>query len=185
MILFVTGPSEMAGITGAVFQSGHEFQVMGAGPTWNVALKASEAMPLLEAVYFNSAPWAGWDYDSAGHERMRAVAEANGQDPHNAYIAGWMFQYPWTWMTLLTEAIASGDVTRANVRAIADDLADIDFEGMLPNATYAGTPNEFASRLSIIGRADATASDGLAPVTDLFASPLASDFDLAGPCFTG
>jgi ABC-type branched-subunit amino acid transport system substrate-binding protein len=183
VVVMVTGPTEMATITGGLFGTGHQFQVIGAGPTWNVALKASEAMPLLEAVYFNTAPWAGWDYDSPGHEHMRAVAEAAGQGPHNSYTAGWMFQY--TWLALIKEAIASGDLTRANMVALAADLENIDFEGMLPTASYAGTPNEYAGRLTIVSRASAAASDGLEPVTDLFASPLASDFDLAAPCFVG
>lgn len=183
VIVMVTGPTEMAQITAGVFGAGHQaFQVIGAGPTWNVALKGNaDLMPLLEAVYFNTAPWPGWDFDSAGHAAMRAAAEANGQGPHNSYVAGWMFQY--TWLALLQEAIASGDLTRANVRAIADDLDDIDFQGMLPNGSYAGAPNEFAERSTIVGRASADASDGLMPVTDLFVSPIAADFDLAAPCF--
>jgi ABC-type branched-subunit amino acid transport system substrate-binding protein len=185
VIVMVTGPTEMAQITAGVFQSGHQtFQVIGAGPTWNVALKANaDLMPLLEAVYFNTAPWAGWDFDSAGHAAMRAAAEANGQGPHNSYVAGWMFQY--TWLALLQQAIESGDLTRANVRAIADDLENIDFAGMLPTASYAGTPNEFAGRQTIVGRASVDASDGIMPVTDLFVSPIAADFDLAAPCFVG
>jgi hypothetical protein len=185
VVVMVTGPTEMASITAGLFGTGHQtFQVLGAGPTWNVALKGNaDLMPLLEAVYFNTSPWAGWDYDSEGHAAMRAAAEANGQGPHNAYVAGWMFQY--TWLTLFTQAIASGDLTRANLVALAADLDGIDFKGMLPNGSYAGTPNDYIERSTIVSRASAEASDGLAPVTDLFVSPITAAFNVAAPCFVG
>ncbi len=185
VVLMVTGPTEMAGITAGLFGTGHQtFQVLGAGPSWNVALKGNaDLMPLLEAVYFNTSPWGGWDTDTEGHAAMRAAAEAGGQGPHNAYVAGWMFQY--TWLTLLTEAIASGDLTRANLVALALDLDDIDFKGMLPNGSYNGTPNETVERSTIVSRASAAASDGLGPVTDRFVSEIAADFNLAAPCFVG
>ena len=185
VVVMVTGPTEMAGITAGLFGTGHQtFQVLGAGPSWNVALKGNaDLMPLLEAVYFNTSPWGGWDTDSDGHADMRAAAEAGGQGPHNAYVAGWMFQY--TWLTLLNEAIASGDLTRGNLVSLAADLDDIDFKGMLPNGSYNGTPNDTAERSTIVARASAEASDGLAPATDRFVSEIAADFDLAAPCFVG
>ena len=185
VVLMVTGPIEMAGITAGLFGTGHQaFQVVGAGPSWNVALKGNaDLMPLLEAVYFNTAPWAGWDTDSEGHAAMRAAAEASGQGPHTAYQSGWIFQY--TWLTLLTEALAGGDITRSNLASLAADLDDIDFKGMLANGSYSGTPNESAGRATIISRASAEASDGLAPATDVFVSEIVADFDLVAPCFVG
>lgn len=185
IIVMTTGPTEMAQVAAGLFQNGFQtFQIMGSGPSWNVALKGNaDLMPLLEAVYWNSAPWGGWDTDTEGHAAMRAAAEANGHGPHNAYVAGWLFQY--TWLTLLEQAVASGDLTRANLRALAADLEGIDFKGMLPEGSYAGTPDEYAERSTIISRADASTSDGLAPQTDAFVSQLAADFNLAAPCFVG
>lgn len=189
-VLFATGPTEMAKIAGGLavaFGATPEKLpvLLGAGPTWNVALKGSAVMPYLTQAYFNTSPWAGWDADTEGHTAMRAAAEANDRDPTNAYVAGWAFQY--TWYTLLTQAIASGDLTRANVRALADDLEGIDFHGMVgtTEGSYAGTPAEFASRGSIISRASLDTSDGLAPLTDFFVGPIAAGFPFAGPCFTG
>ncbi len=185
VVIMVTGPTEMAGITAGLFGTGHQtFQVLGAGPSWNVALKGNaDLMPLLEAVYFTTQSWGGWDTDSEGHAAIRAAAEAGGQGPHNAYIAGWTWQYPW--LTLLTQAIASGDLTRANLASLALDLEDIDFKGILPNSSYNGTPNEIAERSTIIARASAEASDGLTPATDAFVSEIAADFNLVAPCFVG
>lgn len=184
VIVMTTGPTEMAQVAGGLFQNGFQtFQIMGAGPSWNVALKGNaDLMPLLEAVYWNSAPWGGWDSDTDGHAAMRAAAEKYGHDPHNSYVAGWVFQY--IWKALLEEAIASGDLTRANVRSLADGL-EVDFHGMLPTYTYGSTPNDFVERSTIISRPDATASDGLAPQTDAFVSQIAADFNVAAPCFVG
>jgi len=185
VIVMVTGPTEMAGIAAGLFQTGFQtFQILGAGPTWNVALKGNaDLMPLLEAAYIGTAPWGGWDTDSDGHAAMRAAAEAAGQSPSGSYVAGWVWQYPW--LALLTEAIESGDLTRANVAALAADLGGIDYQGMLPERSYAGEPNDHVVRSTVINKADADGSDGVSPLTSAFVSEIAADFDLAAPCFVG
>jgi len=185
VIVMVTGPNEMATVTGGLFQNGFQtFQILGAGPTWNVALKGSETlMPLLEAVYVGTSPWAGWDTDTAGHAAMRAAATAAGRGPSGSYVAGWTWQYPW--LSLLTAAIAAGDLTRANVATLAAELDAIDYQGILPERSYVGTPNEHVERRTYLNKADAASSDGLTPLTDAFVGTIAADFDLAAPCFTG
>ncbi|MBI5157363.1 MAG: ABC transporter substrate-binding protein [Acidimicrobiia bacterium] len=185
VIVMVTGPTEMAQVAGGLFQNGMtSFQILGAGPTWNVALKGNaDLMPLLEAVYVGTSPWAGWDTDTEGHAAMRAAAENHGRTPSGSYVAGWTWQYPW--LALLTEAIASGDLTRSNVAAIAATLEDIDYQGILPTRTYAGTPNDHVVRSTFLNQADADTSDGLNPLTDAFVGTIAADFDLAAPCFVG
>ena len=185
VIVMVTGPTEMAQVAGGLFQNGFQtFQILGAGPSWNVALKGNaDLMPLLEAVYVGTSPWAGWDTDTPGHAAMRAAAETHGRTPSGSYVAGWTWQYPW--LTLLTEAIASGDLTRANVAAIAATLEDIDYQGILPTRTYAGEPNDHVVRSTYLNQADADSSDGLTPLTDAFVGTIAAEHDLATPCFVG
>ncbi len=185
VIVMVTGPTEMAQIAGGLFAGGlTTFQILGAGPTWNVALKGNaELMPLLEAVYIGTTPWAGWDTDTPGHAAMRAAAEAAGQGPSGSYVAGWTWQYPW--LSLLTEAVASGDLTRANVAALAAELDAIDYQGMLPDRSYVGSPNEHVERTTILNQADADSSDGVTPLTTAFVGEIAAEFDLAAPCFAG
>ena len=185
LIVLVTGPTEMAQIAAGVFQGGHqEFQILGASPTWNVVLAENpELMPLLEAVYWNTTPWGGWDSDTPGHEAMRAAAEARGQGPNNAYIAGWLWSHPMK--ALLEAAIASGDLTKANVAQIARSLENVDHEGMLPTKSYAGDPDENVYRATWIGRADSDASDGVANVVEEFVSPIVEAFPYESPCFVG
>ena len=185
VIVLVTGPVEMASIAGGLFQAGFQtFQILGAAPTWNVALLGNaDLVPLLQAVYSSTDPWGGWDTDTAGHAAMRAAAEANGREPNNGYVAGWVWQYPL--LALLQQGIAAGDITRANLVALASTLEGVDYQGMLPVRSFAGDPNDFVVRSTIISGVDPTASDGLTPLTDAFISQVAADFDFAGPCYTG
>jgi len=185
VIVMVTGPNEMAGIASGLAQTGFtSFQILGASPTWNVALKGiPELVPLLQATYMSTDPWGGWDADTPGHAAMRAAAEANGREPNGGYVAGWVWQYPI--LSLLTEAIASGDLTRANLVALAGALENVDYQDMLPVRSYVGDPNEFVVRSTIVNGVDPAASDGLTPLTDFFTSEIAADYNFAGPCYTG
>lgn len=187
LIVMVVGPREMAEIAGGTFGGGHqEFQILGASPSWNVALTANEQlMPLLEAVYKGTIPFGVWDSDTPGHAAVRAAAEANGLGANGAYLAGWTWQYPLK--TLLEQAIASGDLTKANMVALAAELSGVDYQGILPERSYAGEPADNAVRSTVVVKADSTTSDGVSVISPggAFVSPLAEAFPYEGPCFTG
>jgi len=185
LIVIVTGPTEMAQIAGGLFGAGYQtFQILGASPTWNVALTGNaDLVPLLQAVYTGTTPWGGWDTDTVGHADMRAAADANDRSPHGAYVAGWTWQYPIK--ALLEEAIAANDLTRANLAAIAASLDGVSYDGILPDRTYVGDPNEHVVRSTILNGVDPASSDGLVAKTDATVSQIAADYDLAGPCFVG
>lgn len=192
LIVLVSGPVEMAQIAAGVFQGGHQaFQILGASPTWNVALKANEQlMPLLEAVYKGTHPWAGWDNDSTGHAAVREYAEANWFDasqnrgPSGAYIAGWTWQYPIK--AMLEKAIADNDLTRAHLAEVAASLEGVDYEGILPTRSYAGSPNDNTVRHTFISKADANASDGLSLISPAegYTADIVANFPFESPCFT-
>lgn len=185
LIVVVTGPTEMAQIAGGLFQNGFQtFQILGASPTWNVALTGNaDLLPLLEATYWGTTPWGGWDTDSVAHADMRAAADANGRSPHGAYVAGWVWQYPIK--ALLEQAIASNDLTRANLAGIAAELEGVSYDGALPDRDYTGVPNDHVVRSTIINRVDATSSDGLMAFSDPTISEIAAGYDFTSPCFVG
>lgn len=194
LIVVVSGPVEMAQIAAGSFQNGHQtFQILGASPTWNVALKANaELMPLLEGVYKGTTPWGNWETEGEGHDAMRAAAEAKWFDdtstpprgPNGAYSAGWTWQYPIK--ALLEAAIATGDLTRANVAAIAATLDGVDYGGILPARDYSGAAEDNAVRSTWIMQADAEALDGLTNISEgAFTSPLVEAYPFESPCFTG
>ena len=94
---------------GRCLQGGHQqFQILGASPTWNVALKGSEAMPLLEGVYKGTTPWGGWDTDAPGTSHRASAEETGSMRARTvapaAVLAGWTWQYPIK--ALLEQAIA-------------------------------------------------------------------------------
>lgn len=187
LIVMVTGPTEMATIAGGAFQGGHQaFQILGASPTWNVALTANEQlMPLLEAVYKGTVPWGPWDSDTPGHAAMRAAAEAHDQGPNGAYNAGWVWQYPVK--ALLEAALASGDLTKANLAALSGELTGVDYQDMLPERSFAGDAAGNAVRSTLVVKADSAASDGVSVISPdgAFVSPLSEAYPYEGPCFTG
>ena len=183
VIFMVTGPTEMATITAGLFGVlGPAFKVIGAAPTWNVGLLANpDLVPLLQAVYYQTSPWGGWNADTGAHANMRAAAEANERTPNNGYIAGWIFQYPL--ISLLTAAIADGDLTRANLASLVSDIT-VDYDGALPDRTY-GAANDTVERSTTVNGVDPASPDGLTALSDTFVAEITAGFDLAGPCFTG
>jgi ABC-type branched-subunit amino acid transport system substrate-binding protein len=183
VVFIATGPGETVKTIGGVLGQGFQAVFMGAHPTWNpgVPLLAPDLVPALEAgVYFQSDWEPGWYGDSPGHQAAKAAAEARGQGPNPWYLVGWAGQYPIK--AILDRAVAEGDLTRANIAVIANTLENVSFEGMVPDASYAGTPNDFAPRASIINKVDSTAPGGVVPVTEFGAGPTASAFDFSAPC---
>jgi ABC-type branched-subunit amino acid transport system substrate-binding protein len=181
LVVYVTGPTEMATIMGGAAGAGVTPAALGASPTFHPALLASEALvPLLEAAYFGTLPYLNWTADTPGHADMRAAADSIGFPPDPGFVAGWSWQYPL--LSLLREAVASNDLRRASVLAMASDLAVIDYEGMLPTRSYAGPINETVERSTVVAGVDADTIDGRTLLTEPFVSPIVAEFDLAAPC---
>ena len=182
LIIMAVGPREMATLVGGLFQAGHtSFVVLGAAPTWDVGLLANaDLVPLLQAVYYTSGPWGNWGFDTPGHAAMRAAAEANDRTPDDAYLFGWVWQYPIK--AQLIEAIASGDLRRSNVASIAQNLTGVSYEGILPDRDYTGSTDSQVVRSSLIFKVDPTTPDGLSPQTPVFTSEVAAGYDWVAPC---
>ena len=86
---------------------------------------------------------------------------------------------------LLEAALASGDLTKANVASLATSLEGVDYMGILPERSYSGDPAANVVRSSWIVQADSTAADGLTPIVEDFTSPLVEEYPFEGPCFVG
>ena len=184
VVFLSTGPSEMLQTIGGVLGQGGSAVFMGTHPTWNpgVPLLAPDLVPALEAgVYFQSDWEEGWYGDSAGHTAAKAAAAAREQGPNPWYLVGWAGQY--ALKAAIERAAAAGDLTRAGLAEQVRSLDDVDFEGMIPNASFVGDPNDFAPRASFINKVDSTAPGGLVPLTDLAVGPTAAAYEFAAPCF--
>jgi ABC-type branched-subunit amino acid transport system substrate-binding protein len=182
LLLITTGPAEMATIVGGAAARGFQGTVIGTSPTWNPALLQSAAAPALEALYYQSGPWGPWGTDTAGHAAARE-AFADVPNPNDGYIAGWVWSYPLK--AAIEAAVASGDLTRAGLRAAAASLTEVDYEGMLPPAAgnYSGEPNEAVFRQSLISQVDPEAPTGVTVVRDFFEGPTAASYQFDAPCF--
>jgi ABC-type branched-subunit amino acid transport system substrate-binding protein len=185
VIVMVVGPTELARITGGLATNGFtEFAILAASPAWHPVLlgEATAALvPLWQANLSVTYPWGPWDTDSPGHVAMRSAADANGRDPNPGYGAGWVWSYPF--LELLSQAIATNDLTRANVRSIAATLDGVDYQGVLPEASFAGAPADFAVRSSWIVGVDPQAGGGVTAKQDAFVSEIAAAYPYEGPCF--
>jgi hypothetical protein len=182
VVFITTGPTELAGTVGGMFQNGGTSVFIGTHPTWNVALLAlPEVVALLEQLYFLSDWIPGWYGDSPGHQAAKAAAEAEDQSPNAWYINGWASQYPVK--AIIEQALANGDVTRAGVAAAVKQLDDVSFDGMIDNVDYAGGA-ETATRASLINRVDGTAPGGTVNLTPLAVGPTAAAYDFTGACFS-
>ena len=191
VVFMGVSPEPLAQIMGGTFQAGHQTAMyLGIGPSWNVALPllAPDLVPLLEQAFFHTSPWGGWDADTPGHEAMRAAAEANGRDPNTGYVAGWVFQY--NIKAVLEQAIANGDLTRdgGGLVAAAAQVDNIDYEGMLPTGSFAGSANDTAPRGTVIASIDTDgSSDSTVPIPgfEYYVGQIASAYEYSAPCFAG
>lgn len=184
IVVLGLGPSENAEIVGKVAASATEARplgsilFLGSGPTWNPALLQTAAAPALQGLYTNVSPWEDFTGDAFGHEAMRA---AFGDNPpiNQGYAAGWVWQYPV--FKLLEAAAVSGDMTRANLRALVDGLP-VDYEGILPATQMGGDPNVNVNRTAVIGRVDADSPNGLLTIADGYLGVTADAFTYTAAC---
>lgn len=132
VVLLAVGPAEAAAIVGGAAAGGYTGRFLGSVPTWNPALLSTPAAGALTALYNHISPWQGWDGDSAG---IAAIKEStDGTLPANqGYIFGWTWSYPLK--AALEKAAADGNLTREGLRNAVDGL-EVDYEGILPNATF-------------------------------------------------
>ena len=183
LVFVATGPLELAAIVGQAVPRGFEGQVVGSAPTWDPGLLDSPAAADLEERYWQAAPWPPWGAGSEGHDALRATLD--DVTPHDAYLAGWVRQYPLR--AAIEAAIDRGDLTRAGVRTAAAEIAEVDYESILPAAPGEGAddPEASAVRASGVAEVDATAPTGLAPLVDFLEGPTVAAHAFDAPCHEG
>ena len=181
VVVLGLGPAENAEIVGKVAASGQPLRsilFLGAGPTWNPGLLGTAAAQALAGLYTNVSPWEDFIGTAFGHEAMRAAFGAAVPD-NQGFGAGWVWQYPV--FALLEAAAVDGDMTRANLRALADGLT-VDYEGVLPTTQMGGDPNVNVNRTAVIGRVSTESANGLETIVDGYRGPTADAFEYTAAC---
>jgi len=175
LVIITTGPTEAAAIVGGAAANEFTGRFIGTNPTWNPALLASPAGDALLALYEAGGTFPTFGSDTPAHQAL-AAAVGTPDDLNDGYTAGWMWQYPIK--TVLEQALANEDLTRAGVRSVAMGLATVDYEGMLPAeaGNYAGgAPAQL--RQTMISAPDPEAPTGLTTVQDYFVGPTAEAWE--------
>ncbi len=88
---------------------------------------------------------------------------------------------------VLNAAYESGDLTRGGVLAAAKSLESVNWDGLWPEETYVGAPNDIVNRTSYIVRpnvADLEAGgSGLELLESDYTHPITEGYEFNGACF--
>lgn len=186
-------PATLGAIMGGAISQGYQGLWSGNSPTYSFKLLGSDLAPLLDQYYIASTYIVTWGTDVPGMQEVVDTMTAAAPDlpVSDVYILGWTEAM--VTQKILEQAAANGDMTRAGIVAAANQV-EVDFNGLAPNQTWAGDPNDFLVRESYIY--DVTL-DAFNPVTlgegggstgwELLEGPYVSDiaaaFDNAEPCY--
>lgn len=140
MVWTVLTPGELADIFGNAVSQGFEADWSGNGPSFSYpVLLASDLADAFDQYYWQSGYAAPWNAnEEPGMVEM--VTEMTARRPEavlsDQYITGWMEGI--MVQTILEQAAANGDMTRAGVVA-ASKTVTMDFQGLSPNQSYGGS----------------------------------------------
>ncbi len=192
LVWVTTSPTPFGSIYGQALAAGYEALWSGAGPTWNPALVGPDS-PLKDALardFYISQYYAPWAAESDGNQAVRdLVANFGPPDaPPLDYYAEGVIEATILHQALLA-AYDAGDMTQAGVLAAAKGLESVTFEGLAPDETYTGEPNDRVQRAQFISRPDPAgladgSSTGSTLIEEMYTSPLAAAFEFNETCFS-
>ncbi len=188
-------PGELADVFGGAVSQGLTADWSGNNPSFSYpALLPTDLAPLFDQYYWQSGYGVPFrEGGSAGMATMVAEMEARRpNDPlSDSFVAGW--QEGIIVETIIRQAIANGDLTRAGMVAASQEVDEFDFQGLAPNQTYNGAYDDIIVRESYIYDVDASAFDlqplstgegssGLKIVDGPYTSPTLESYEFGGPC---
>lgn len=189
LVWVTTDPTSFGGVYGQALAAGFSGALWsGAGPSWNPALVAPDS-PIAEPLandFYVSQYYAPWAAESPGNQMVRDLVEAAGAPPLDYYAEG-VIEATIMHQALLA-AYDAGDMTQAGVLAAAKSLESVSFDGLAPDETYVGEPNDRLQRAQFISRPDPAGlaggtSTGVTLVESEYTSPAAEAFEFTGACF--
>lgn len=184
-----TSPGAFAGIYGQVVAAGVQPMYSGSFVAWNPAFLAPD-FPLRDAVqafWVFGLPFAPWGADNAGTKAAVELLESAIPDvPKFEYYLEGVGEAV-LMEQILNAAYDSGDMTRAGVLAAAKSLESVTWDGLWPDQSYVGDPNDTVQRKSNIvvpSAANAEAGgSGLDLVEENYTSDIAAVFQFDHTCF--
>ena len=155
LVWVTTTPTAFSTIFGGAIAQGFQAIWSGAAPSYNPAFIAPES-PIKDAIaamtYWGSY-YSVWSHDEPGVTAAKDLLTAAGvTTPVSAYFEG--FVEATIMHAALEAAYNAGDMTQAGVLAAAKSLDNVTFDGLGPDETYVGTPNEQVQRSTLIWSPD-------------------------------
>ena len=173
----------------------------GSQPSYDFRLLDTAIGPELSERYYQSAYQVPWGTDVAGMWAMQGVLRNTypSRRPSDGFVIGWVGSI--AMQEVLERALAAGDLTRQGVIDAANSITDLDFRGLAPPQSYAGTPEDYVQRQLAVfspdlaayvaaGGADQTLSQegggttGARLVADFTTWEAAEAFTFTQPCYT-
>jgi len=188
-------PTALASIMGGAVGQGYEGLWSGNSPTYSFKLLGTGLAPLLDEFYIQSTYIVTWNTDVPGmQEVVDKMTEARPDLPtSDVYILGWTEGQ--ITRAILEQAAANGDMTREGIVAAANEV-EVSFDGLAPDQTWAGEPNDYIVRESYIydvsldDYVDAPLSEGTGKTGSVllegpYVGSLAENFVFEEPCYVG
>jgi ABC-type branched-subunit amino acid transport system substrate-binding protein len=177
VVMLASLPSVTGKVLGTAAQLGYAPRWIGTSPSWHQALAAS---PIKD--YLVKAFWLSWDGPSladtavAGAKTMLAAqaAYAPNQPADFYYYAAYIMAFPIREM--LERAVASGDLTRAGLRAASTALGSVDSDGLVSPYAYGAVEARNPPRTATIFRVNAADPLGLEVAAQGVSMPAAESY---------
>lgn len=161
----------------------------GVFVAWQFPLIGPDS-PLKDAVQRDmifSLPFPNWSSENPGTQAAVEAIRAYAPDSpaYEYYLEG--VGEAVLMERILNAAYESGDMTRAGVLTAAKSLENVSWDGLWPEESYAGAPNDIVNRTSYIVRPDAddlaAGGSGLQMLAPEYTHPITDAYQFDGACF--
>ena len=189
LVWVTTSPGAYSGIYGQALAAGVTATWSGSFVAWNFGFLGEES-PIRDAIqrdWIFAYPISPWSADNPGTAAAREVIQAFDPDapPYEYYLEGVLEAR--LLETILNAAYDSGDMTRAGVLAAAKNLESMSWDGLAPDQSFVGDPNDIVQRLVNIVRPSAAdleaGGSGLTLVEADYTSDIAAAYQFDETCF--
>jgi len=189
VVWLTTSPGAYAGIYGQALGAGVAATWSGSAVAWVPTFIGPDSA-IREAAqrdWIFGLPYSPWNADNAGTQAAVELVKAANPDvaPFDYYLEG--VAEAQLMVAILNAAYESGDMTRAGVLAAAKSLESFQTDGLWPDQSYAGDPNDIVQRVTTIVKpniADLEAGNsGVEILASDYTSDIAAAYEFNETCF--
>ena len=189
IVWVTTSPGAYSGIYGQALAAGMTALWSGSFVAWNFGFLGPDS-PIRDAIQRDwtfAYPIAPWSADNPGTNAARELIQAYDPEapPYEYYLEGIVEAQ--LLEAILNAAYDSGDMTRAGVLAAAKSLESMSWDGLAPDQSFVGEPNDTVQRLVNIVKPSAAdleaGGSGLELIEANYTSDIAAAYQFDEACF--